>query len=174
MVLLIEVISFFYLYLHSEYWIHWIGDHAITRGILLLKYFNFFKDQIRYKEKKEEVAETEVDPERDQRMVFAYELFIAVSITFYVLEIGTCHILFKKRTIYKILVGNQSHLLETHLLCACLPCSCHQKFRASWATHYVRLIMDRNSSHSKRVGLLSTSEDDRAKGTLIILKKSTC
>ncbi|KAL7212946.1 hypothetical protein ACSBR2_015610 [Camellia fascicularis] len=65
-----------------------------------------------YKEKKEEVAEMEVDPERDQRM----------------------------RTIYKILVGNQSHLLETHLLYTCLSCSCPQKFRASWATHYGAII----------------------------------
>ncbi|KAI7994138.1 hypothetical protein LOK49_LG11G01029, partial [Camellia lanceoleosa] len=47
----------------------------LTQGILLLKCFNYLKEQIkRYKEKKEEVVEAEVDPERDQRMVFAYHI----------------------------------------------------------------------------------------------------
>ncbi|GMP37484.1 hypothetical protein CsSME_00009137 [Camellia sinensis var. sinensis] len=148
--------------------------------ILLLKYFNYFKEQIRYKEKKEEVAEPEVDPERDQRTVFAYQISLKADerdvYDFFSRagKIRSC-----KCTIYKILAGNQSHLLETHLLCACLTCCCPQKFRASWAAHCgavrdVRLIMDRNSRRSKGVGLLLTSEDDRAKGTLVTLKKSTC
>ncbi|XP_078441961.1 uncharacterized protein LOC144711784 isoform X2 [Wolffia australiana] len=44
------------------------------RDILIIWDFDFLKDSWRHKDKKEEAAEPEADPERDQRTVFAYQI----------------------------------------------------------------------------------------------------